>query len=122
MKCYPLKIVADGRVIERDCLFAEVSNTRFTGTSFMIAPDAVPDDGLLDVILVGRLSRPRVLRLFPSVYEGRHVDFEEVETFKAREIRIEAADELVLGADGELEGTTPAVISCLHRDLEVFTA
>lgn len=121
MKCYPLKITMDGKEIERECLFAEISNTRFTGTSFMIAPGAEPDDGLLDVILVGRLSRPRVLRLFPSVYEGRHVEFDEVETYTAREIRLEAPGELRLGADGELYGATPATIRCLHRDLSIFS-
>jgi diacylglycerol kinase (ATP) len=121
MNCYPLKITADGREVEQDVLFAEVSNTRFTGTSFMIAPRAEPDDGLLDVTLVGRLSRLRVLKLFPSVYEGRHIEFDEVETFQAREIRIESDSELKLAPDGELLGATPAVIRCLHRDLPVFS-
>ena len=120
MKCYPLRVTVDGRVFERECLFAEVSNTRYTGTSFMIAPNAKPDDGLLDVTLVGRLSRPRVLRLFPSVYSGRHVDFEEVETVSGREIRIESDGVLGLAVDGELKGSTPVVIRCLERDLEVF--
>ena len=122
MKCYPLRITVDGRVIERECLFVEVSNTRYTGTSFMIAPAAKPDDGRLDVTLVGRLSRPRVLRLFPSVYKGRHVDFEEVEAVQGEEIRIESDGPLDLAADGELQGATPAVIRCLPRSLEVFAS
>lgn len=122
MHCYRMKITMDGRQIERDSLFVEVSNTRYTGTSFLIAPGAEPDDGLLDVILVSRLPRLRVLRLFPSVFKGKHVDFDEVETFRAREVRIEALSELPLAPDGELQGLTPATISCLHRDLEIYTA
>jgi diacylglycerol kinase (ATP) len=120
MRCYPLRITVDGRVFERECLFAEVSNTRYTGTSFLIAPGAKPDDGLLDVTLVGRLSRPRVLRLFPSVFKGRHVDFAEVETLQGKEIRFESSSPLDLAADGELQGVTPATIECLPRALEVF--
>ena len=120
MRCYPLRIVADGTVIEREFLFIEVSNTRYTGTSFLIAPGASPDDGLLDLTLVGRLRRLRVLRLFPSVFEGRHVEFEEVDTLQAREVRIESAEPLGLAPDGELRGVTPATIRCLHRDLAVF--
>lgn len=120
MRCYPLKITADGQVIEHEFLFIEVSNTRYTGTSFLIAPAAEPDDGLLDLTLVGRLGRLRVLRLFPSVFEGRHVDFDEVVTLQAREIRIESDEELMLAPDGELRGITPATIRCLHRDLDVF--
>jgi diacylglycerol kinase (ATP) len=121
MNCRPLRIRLDGEVIERDCLFIEVSNTRYTGTSFLIAPGAEPDDGLLDVTVVRRLPRRRVLRLFPSVYKGEHVNFDEVETFQAREIGIESAEPLLLAPDGELEGRTPVTVRCLHRDLEIFS-
>lgn len=120
MHCRPLKITLDGEELERDSLFIEISNTRYTGTSFLIAPGAEPDDGLLDVTLVSRLSRFRVLQLFPSIYKGKHVEYDEVETFQAREIRIESAEALPLAPDGELEGLTPVTVRCLHRDLELF--
>jgi YegS/Rv2252/BmrU family lipid kinase len=120
MRCYPLRIELDGRIVERDCLFAEIANTRYTGTSFLIAPGAKPDDGLLDAILVSRLARRRVLRLFPSVYTGRHVEYEEVETFRAREIRIVSDIPIGLAPDGELRGETPVTIRCAHRELAVF--
>lgn len=122
MNCRPLKIWIDGELVERDSLFVEVSNTRFTGTSFMIAPGAEPDDGLLDVTLVGRLPRLRVLKLFPSVYKGEHIHFEEVDSYRGKEIRIESPAPLPLAADGELEGKGPVTIRCLHRDIEVLTA
>ena len=121
MHCRPLKITLDGEELERDSLFVEISNTRYTGTSFLIAPGAEPDDGLLDVTLVSRLSRLRVLQLFPSIYKGKHVEYDEVETFQAREIRIEAAEALPLAPDGELEGLTPVTVRCLHRDLAIFS-
>ncbi len=121
MHCRPLKITLDGEQLERDSLFVEISNTRYTGTSFLIAPAAVPDDGLLDITLVSRLSRLRVLQLFPSIYKGKHVEYDEVETFRAREIRIESAEVLPLAPDGELEGLTPVTVRCLHRDLAIFT-
>lgn len=120
MRCYPLRIELDGRRLERDCLFVEIANTRYTGTSFLIAPGAEPDDGLLDVILVSRLPRRRVLQLFPSIYEGRHVEYEEVETWQAREVRIVADEPLGLAPDGEIRGEMPVTIRCLHRDLAVF--
>ena len=120
MRCYPLRIELDGRPLERDCLFVEIANTRFTGTSFLIAPGAEPDDGLLDVILVSRLPRRRVLQLFPSIYEGRHVEYDEVETCQAREVRIVADEPLGLAPDGEIRGEMPVTIRCLHRDLAVF--
>ncbi|MBT8047341.1 MAG: diacylglycerol kinase family lipid kinase [Xanthomonadales bacterium] len=120
LRSYPLVIEMDGQTLHRDSMFVEVSNTRYTGTSFLIAPGAKLDDGLLDVTLLDRLSRLRLLRLFPTIYKGRHVRYPEISTYRAKEIRITAPAGLVLAPDGELSGRTPATITCLHRDLEIF--
>lgn len=122
LKTYPLNIVLDGDRVEQESMFIEVSNTRYTGTSFLIAPDAQPDDGLFDITLVRKLGRTRLLRLFPTIYKGEHVRYEEVTTYRAKEITIEGPDGLLLAPDGELRGATPATITCLYRDLEIFTA
>jgi len=122
LKIYPLQIEIDGKVLVQDSMFLEISNTRFTGTSFLIAPDAVFDDGWLDVVLLERLSRRRILRLFPTIYSGRHVQHKEIRVIRAREIRILAPADIALAPDGETRGQTPATISCLHRDLLIFSA
>lgn len=121
LKSHRFDIEIDGVRLEQQSLFVEVSNTRYTGTSFLIAPGAKLDDGLLDLTLVRKLSRPRLLRLFPTIYKGRHVHFEEVMVRQAREIRIHSPGGLELAPDGEIRGITPATISCLSRDLEIFT-
>jgi len=120
LKIYPLHIEINGKNIDQESIFVEISNTRYTGTSFLIAPDAVLDDGLLDVTLVRKLSRRRLLRLFPTIYKGHHVRYEEVFTRKAKEIRISAPKGLMLAPDGEFRGVTPVTISCLERDLLIF--
>ncbi|MEE8495782.1 MAG: hypothetical protein V3S21_04820, partial [Xanthomonadales bacterium] len=79
-------------------------------------------DGLLDVTLLSGLPRRRLLRLFPTIYSGRHVRYPEVSTFQARQIRIHAPGGQLLAPDGEFHGQTPADISCLHHDLEIFWA
>jgi len=120
LKSYPLSIEIDGKTINQDSIFLEISNTRYTGTSFLMAPDAVLDDGLLDVTLLRRSSRLRLLRLFPTIYKGHHVRYAEIQTCKAQEIRITAPENLVLAPDGEIKGCTPATITCLPRDLQIF--
>jgi diacylglycerol kinase (ATP) len=120
LKYYPLVIEIDGETIEEDGIFVEISNTRYTGTSFLIAPQARFDDGLLDVTFVRRLSRARLLRLFPTVYKGEHLQFAEVSTFRARRVRITAPAGLSLAPDGEIRGSLPASITCLAGELEVF--
>lgn len=120
LKSYPLHIEIDGENIRQDNVFVEISNSRYTGTSFLIAPDAQIDDGLLDVTLLSALPRRRLLRLFPTIYSGRHVQYQEVSTFQAHRISIHAPGGRLLAPDGEFHGYTPADISCLHRDLEIF--
>jgi len=120
LKSYPVRLEIDGRIIEQDNVFVEISNTKYTGTTFLIAPAASMDDGLLDVTLLRKLPRLRLLRLFPTIYSGRHVEFEEVSVFQARSIRILAPAGYPMAPDGEFHGETPAEITCLQRDLELF--
>ena len=94
----------------------------FTGTHFLIAPDAVIDDGLLDVTLLQKLPRHRLLRLFPSIYHGGHVEYKEVSVRKAANITIQSPAGMLLGPDGELLGRSPVRISCLHKDRAFFTS
>ncbi len=118
--CYPFELELDGDRLDEDGLFVEIANTRYTGTSFLIAPDARMDDGLFDVIVVRRLSRPRLLRLFPSIYGGTHVRYPEVMVKRAREVVIRAPGGLPLAPDGELRGATPVTVRCLRHRLSVF--
>jgi diacylglycerol kinase (ATP) len=110
----------DGRELRSDNIFITISNTRFTGTHFLIAPDASIDDGLLDVTILENLPRHRLLKLFPTIYDGRHVQYKEISTHKAAHIKIHSPVAMLLGPDGELIGRSPAEITCLHQDLTIF--
>lgn len=115
-----LRIEIDGELIEQENLFAEISNSRFTGTSFLMAPSARLDDGLLDVTLVRKLSRFRLLSLFPTIYNGKHVNYAEVTVIQGRQIRILGPTVQPMLIDGEFVGETPAEIRCLPAALRVF--
>lgn len=117
LRSYRLKIKLDGREVEQANVMVEVSNSRYTGTSFLIAPEALVDDGYLDVTLLRQLSRTRLLRLFPTIYSGRHVQFDEIETYRAKEIEIDGPAGMRLTVDGEFRGSTPARIRCLPKAL-----
>jgi diacylglycerol kinase (ATP) len=120
LKPYHLRMIVDDKVIERENVFAEISNTRYTGVSFLMAPDAKINDGLLDIILLNKCSRTRLLKLFPTIFKGDHVNHPEVESYKARKIIIQTAVPKILTPDGELFGSTPIEVECLKQDIEVF--
>jgi diacylglycerol kinase (ATP) len=119
LKTFRLKIEVDGKTLERENVFTEISNTRWTSNFFM-APSAKIDDGLLDVTLLGKASRRRLLQCFPKIFTGEHVHMPEVEQFQARKIVVEADSAKVLTPDGELLGSTPVTVECLKQAVEVF--
>jgi len=119
LKDYRVSLDLDGRRIERDNIFIEVSNTRYT-SNFLMAPTAETDDGLLDVTLLNRTSRRRMLQSFPKIFTGEHIHMDEVETFQAKRITIDTETPKELTPDGEMFGTSPLEIECLQQDIKVF--
>ncbi|MBE9549461.1 MAG: diacylglycerol kinase family lipid kinase [Proteobacteria bacterium] len=118
LRSWPLTITLDGKRMEQSTVLASVSNSRYTGTSFLIAPDAQVDDGLLDVLILTDISRLRILRLFPSIYKGEHIHYPEVTITRAKHILIETEELKELTPDGEFNGCTPVEIDCLKQDVE----
>lgn len=121
LKSYPLELEIDGDSFTSDNIFVTFSNSRYTGTHFLMAPEAKIDDGQLDVTILESLPRIRLLKLFPTIYDGRHIEYPEVKTYKASHIIIRSPQGMLLGPDGEFCGHTPAEISCLPRDLTIFS-
>jgi YegS/Rv2252/BmrU family lipid kinase len=121
LKAYKLKIEIDGKVLERENVFAEISNTRYTGKDFLMAPSAVLDDGLLDITLLNKVTRIRLLQALPKIFTGDHIKMKEVESFKARHIKIVTEPKKLLTPDGQLMESTPIEVECLGKAIEIFT-
>lgn len=120
LNTFNAKLELDGQKLERECIFVEVSNTTFTGSTFLMAPEAKIDDGLLDVVILNKVNRRRLLKLFPTIFKGTHILENEVEYIKAKKIRIETNIPKILTPDGELMGSSPVEITCLHQAIKVF--
>jgi diacylglycerol kinase (ATP) len=83
------------------------------------APDADLTDGLLDVLIIGDLSKPALLWSLPRVYRGTHLTHPKVTMKRAREIEIQSAEVMFLQADGELLGGLPARFHILPAALNI---
>ena len=119
LKSFKIKMEADGKEIEKESVFVEISNTRYT-SNFLMAPSAEINDGMLDVTILSRLNRRRLIQCFPKIFTGEHIQMEEIEQFKAKKIVIETEKPKVITPDGELVGISPVTIECLHQDVPVF--
>ncbi|MEU9235476.1 diacylglycerol kinase [Streptomyces subrutilus] len=118
---FPYRITLDGgRVVETEATLVAVGNGASYGGGMRICADAVPDDGLLDVTVVGDCSRTTLLTVFPRVYRGTHLGHPKVSVHRARTVTLEAAG-LTAYADGEPVGPLPVTAECVPGALRLLT-
>lgn len=96
-----------------------VSNARFVAAGIPVAPDAILDDGLLDVMIAPEASLGQLAVLLPQVLLGRHADSELLIFRRATRVEIESDPPMTFNVDGEICGTDPARFEVLPRALEV---
>jgi diacylglycerol kinase family enzyme len=96
-----------------------VANGVWHGGGMKLAPDAVPDDGAFDVVLIGDVSKVDFLTTAPKLYRGKHVHHPKVEVFRAPSVTVDAPEALPIELDGEQVGTTPASFEIVPGALRV---
>jgi YegS/Rv2252/BmrU family lipid kinase len=116
----PAAITLDGQLIWRGSLTAAVvANGPHYGGGMRIAPAARPDDGQLDVVIVGDLRRAELLAWLPTVYWGAHLRNARVTTGRGRDVEIETDPPVPVHLDGEPVGVTPIRLTVRPRALRV---
>jgi diacylglycerol kinase (ATP) len=105
-----MRLVVDGREEPTaEYQLVAAANTSTIGGGMKLAPGADAQDGLLEVLTVGALSRGALLRLMPLIYAGGHVGAPGVVLRRVRRLEIHSDEELPLNIDGDLDGMAPAV-------------
>jgi len=94
-------------------------NGEYTAGGMQAAPGAAPDDGVLDVILIGDVTKADFVLTFPKIYRGRHIGHPKIEHLRGREITVETDAPLPVALDGEQPGMTPATFSVVPRAIRV---
>ncbi|MFE4636863.1 diacylglycerol kinase [Streptomyces sp. NPDC056773] len=117
---FPYRITLDdGPVLETEATLVAVGNGSSYGGGMRICADAVPDDGLFDVTVVGDCSRTTLLKVFPRVYKGTHLDHPKVTVHRAAKVTLEAAG-ITAYADGEPLGPLPVSAECVPGALRLL--
>ena len=97
-----------------------VANNGFYGAGMNIAPDADPCDGQLDVVTVGDVGRLRFLLHLPKVFKGKHVNGEDVKSWRTTGIEIRATRPMTVYADGDPLTELPAKVRVLPGALPLI--
>lgn len=114
------RLTFEDSVLDGPLFLAACANTPSYGGRMRIAPQASAYDGMLDLCVVSKITRLRVLRLLPRVLGGRHTDMPEVRMLRMPSVRIDSSVSQEIWADGEMVGKTPATIEIVPGALDML--
>jgi len=119
-KPLPFRLVIDGgEVWETDAMLVAIGNGKSYGAGMMVLPDADVHDGLLDVMVLGPVSKPEFLRTFPKVFKGTHVTHPAVTVRKAKSIEVSSPG-VTAYADGEYLADLPIRCECIPGAVRIL--
>ena len=114
-----VRVSVDGERREARMHDVVVANGRYFGGGMMICPEAEPDDGLFDVLLIGDLTKRDLLLPLPKTYRGRHLPHPKAEVLRGAVVEIDAPQPLPVELDGEQPGATPVRFEVVPRALRL---
>jgi YegS/Rv2252/BmrU family lipid kinase len=119
-KSVELRVTAGARELRQEAFFLAIGNAPRYGGGMRMTPRAAMDDGLLDLCLVNRMSKLRLLCWMPTVFFGGHLRLNGVKYFQAQTMQIESERELDVYADGDFACAAPVEIKVMPKALRVI--
>jgi len=114
------ELKVNGQLISDDFAFIIACNTIHVGKGMKMAPKAILDDGLVDLIIVPKVNRLSLLKLFPKLFTGEHIGSPELQYKQVNSFSIIPKENNKLNIDGELLGTTPVNVKVLQKEIEIL--
>ena len=119
---HPFRLTVDGEEHELRAWLVAVGNGPAYAGGMRITPKASMDDGVLDITVVGELTRMQFLANFPKVFKGTHLAHPDVAIFRGTRVELASLDPSLpmdVYADGERVGPLPATMEAVRRALRV---
>ena len=114
-------ISVDGTDMENEILSMNVGICKYNGGGMLSVPGAIPDDGLFDLTVINRMSRPDIIFSLRRLYDGTINKHPKVNSFTGKSIKVESDDRIMLETDGESLGHTPLEFSIIPRSVKIIT-
>lgn len=119
-KPFEVEITIDDCSWKERVMMISVANAPFYGGGMKIAPQAMMDDGKLDICIVKEIPKLELLRQFPKVFKGTHISHPKIMMVKGKKIKISSEEDRELFADGEYAGKLPVECTIGHRTIRVL--
>lgn len=115
-----LKIQIGDFIDESEVTILAVGNGQYYGGGYRIAPQAMADDGVFDIYLVKRISKPKIIRVLLQLVRGKHEKSPSVKKYRNEEIVIDCEEEYTFNVDGEMLSGKHFEIKILKNEIKVF--
>jgi diacylglycerol kinase (ATP) len=112
-------ITIDGQKTTCDVFSISVGNGRYCGGGMRQTPDALPDDGLLDITVIKSMGRIEIIRNLKILYDGTILSHPKVDGYRSDNLRVQSNSVLYAQADGESLGHTPAEFSIIPASIKI---
>jgi len=96
-----------------------VANGQYFGGSMHVAPGAIPDDALFDVVVFGDVARFEALRSINDIYSAKHMQNPKVTSWRTAELHVSSDERVLIEADGEICGTLPATFKVMPNAIDL---
>jgi len=106
-----------GQQLQGEYLIGAVANGRIFGGGMVIAPDAEPDDGMFDLVLIEPMRRLEIVANSRLLYSGKIASNPKVHIVKTRRVQVDSPDEVHIEYDGEVGERLPAEFTIVERAL-----
>jgi YegS/Rv2252/BmrU family lipid kinase len=121
-----MQIKSDDEQFEDEVLMFVACNGPREGGGFFVAPEAVPDDGILHYAMIRKVSKAKMFRLIPEVMNGTHPRFDDVKMGSFTELSLVSENPVTIHMDGEIfagftSDVTDIHLKVLPGELQVIT-
>ena len=105
---------------ERRCLFLTFNNSKYTGGTMLIAPNADPSSGFIEFVRWGPIGRLGLLKMLPRLYDGTHTKHPLSETRRVKKVEFALDAPVDVMIDGEIVTVTALTIDILPGAMDVY--
>ena len=117
---FPVRLDGQSEFDSRPCLFLTFNNSKYTGGTMKIAPDAATDDGLIEFVRWGPIGRLGLIWNLPTLYTGTHTHHPLAERHAARRVEFQLEAPVDVMIDGEVDTLHCECIDVLPGALRVM--
>jgi diacylglycerol kinase family enzyme len=113
------EVVIDGEKINTDVFSINVGNGRYCGGGMRQTPNALPDDGLLDVTIINGMGKFEIIRNLKILYDGTILKHPKIDGYKCKNLKVSSDSIIYTEADGESLGHTPVEFSIIPGSINI---